>query len=63
MKKVLHFLLLFCCPMLVMADPACPDSIQVIQLDGTKLWTCVYGDEFYNWQSATDRTMRNQRTK
>lgn len=41
------------------ADPACPDSIQVIQPDGTKLWTMMYGDEFYNWQSATDGTIRN----
>lgn len=54
MKKILHFLLFFCCPMLVMADPACPDSIQVTQPDGTKLWTRVYGDEFYNWRSTTD---------
>ena len=36
------------------ADPACPDSIQVIQPDGTKLWTIVHGDEFYNWRSTTD---------
>ena len=54
MKKVLHFLLFLCCPMFVMADPACPDSIQVIQPDGTKLWTMVHGDEFYNWRSTTD---------
>ena len=59
MKKILHFLLFFCCPMLVFADPACLDSIQVIQPDGTKLWTMMYGDEFYNWQSATDGTIRN----
>ena len=59
MKKVLHFLLFLCCPMLVMADPACLDSIQVTQLDGTRLWTYVPGDEFYNWRSTTDGTIRN----
>ena len=35
--------------MVVMAGPACLDSIMVTQPDGTKLWTHVHGDEFYNW--------------
>ncbi len=59
MKKVLHFLLFLCCPMFVMANPACPDSIQVTQPDGTKLWTMIHGDEFYNWRSTMDETIQN----
>lgn len=41
------------------AVSACPDSIQVIQPDGTKLWTMVHGDEFYNWRSTTDGIIQN----
>lgn len=36
------------------AVPACPDSVQVKQSDGTMLWTRVHGDEFYHWRSTTD---------
>lgn len=54
MKNIFCCIVLLLCSFVVLADPACPDSIQIRQPDGTMLWTKVYGDEFYNWRSTTD---------
>lgn len=54
MKKLLLSLLMLCFTLIVLAVPACPDSIQVEQPDGTLLWTRVHGDEFYHWRSTMD---------
>lgn len=53
-KNVIVLFVLLLCSVYLFAVPACPDSIQVTQSDGTKLWTCVHGDEYYNWRSTTD---------
>ena len=54
MKKISCIFLFVTFAIVLFADPACLDSIQVTQPDGTKLWTIVHGDEFYNWRSTTD---------
>ena len=36
------------------ADPACTDSLYVIQPNGDTLWTYLCGDEFYHWRSTID---------
>lgn len=54
MKNIFCCVFLLLCSLIVLADSACPDSIQVRQSDGTMLWTKVHGDEFYNWRSTTD---------
>lgn len=54
MKKISCIFLFVTFAIVLFADPACPDSILVTQPDGTKLWTIVHGDEFYNWRSTTD---------
>lgn len=54
MKNIFCCIVLLLCSFVVLADPACLDSIQIRQPDGTMLWTKVYGDEFYNWRSTTD---------
>ena len=59
MKNIFCCIVLLLCSFVVLADPACPDSIQIIQPDGTKLWTMVHGDEFYNWRSTTDGIIQN----
>lgn len=58
MKKILFLMLGLVCSLSMLAMPACPDSIQVTQPDGTKLWTCVHGDEFYSWRSTTDGNVK-----
>lgn len=58
-KNVIVLFVLLLCSVNLFAVPAYPDSIQVTQPDGTKLWTMIHGDEFYNWRSTTDRTIRN----
>ena len=59
MKNILFLILGLGCSLSMLAMPACPDSVQVTQPDGAKLWTRVYGDEFYNWRSTTDGTIQN----
>lgn len=59
MKNISCCIILLLCSLVVLADPACSDSIQVRQADGTMLWTNVYGDEFYNWRSTMDETIQN----
>lgn len=54
MKKISCIFLFVTFAIVLFADPACLDSMQVTQPDGTKLWTIVHGDEFYNWRSTTD---------
>lgn len=54
MKNIFFLMLGLVCSLSMLAMPACPDSIQVTQPDGTKLWSRVHGDEFYNWLSTTD---------
>lgn len=54
MKKYLLSLLVLSYSLLLFADPAYPDSIQVTQPDGTMLWIRIHGDEFYHWHSTTD---------
>ena len=54
MKNIFCCVFLLLCSLVVLADSAYQDSIQVRQSDGTMLWTKVYGDEFYNWRSTTD---------
>ena len=59
MKNIFFLMLGLVCSLSMLAMPACPDSVQVTQPDGAKLWTRVYGDEFYNWRSTTDGTIQN----
>ena len=54
MKNILFLILGLGCSLSMLAMPACLDSVQVTQPDGTKLWTMVHGDEFYNWRSTMD---------
>lgn len=54
MKKYLLSLLVLSYSLLLFADSAYPDSIQVTQPDGTMLWIRIHGDEFYHWHSTTD---------
>lgn len=55
MKKIFYLILLQTfVVVMVFANPACPDSVQVLQPDGSMIWTNVHGDEFYNWRSTTD---------
>ncbi len=54
MKNISCCVFLLLCSLVVLADSAYPDSIQVKQSDGTMLWTKVHGDELYNWRSTTD---------
>ena len=54
MKRFVLFSLLILYTLYVGAVPACPDSVQVMQPDGSMIWTQVHGDEFYNWRSTTD---------
>ena len=58
MKKILFLMLGLVCSLSMLAMPACPDSIQVTQPDGTKWWTRVHGDEFYSWRSTTDGNVK-----
>ena len=58
MKKILFLMLGLVCSLSMLAMPACPDSIQVTQPDGTKLWTRGHGDEFYSWRSNTDGNVK-----
>ena len=59
MKNIFFLMLGLVCSLSMLAMPACSDSVQVTQPDGTKLWTRVHGDEFYHWRSTTDGTIRN----
>ena len=54
MKKYTILLLVLLIHLVTVADPACPDSLCIIQPNGDTLWTYLHGDEFYHWRSTID---------
>ena len=54
MKKYAILLLVSLVHLVALADPACPDSLYVIQPNGDTLWTYLHGDEFYHWRTTID---------
>ena len=54
MKKCTILLLVLIVRLVAVADPACPDSLCLIQPNGDTLWTYLHGDEFYHWHSTID---------
>ena len=54
MKKYAILLLVSLVHFVALADPACPDSLYIVQPNGDTLWTYLHGDEFYHWRSTID---------
>ena len=52
MKKYAILLLVSLVHFVALADPACPDSLYIVQPNGDTLWTYLHGDEFYHWRYA-----------
>lgn len=53
-KYLLAFWLIVTNLVVLQADPACQDSICIVQPNGDTLWTYLHGDEFYHWRSTID---------
>ena len=53
-KYLLAFGLIVTNLVVLRADPACQDSICIVQPNGDTLWTYLHGDEFYHWRSTID---------
>lgn len=53
-KYLLAFWLIVTNLFVLQADPACQDSICIVQPNGDTLWTYLHGDEFYHWRSTID---------
>ena len=54
MKKYAILLLVSLVHLVALADPACPDSLCIVQPNGDTLWTYLHGDEFYHWRTTID---------
>ncbi len=54
MKKFVFIFVACFINLATFADPACTDSLYVIQPNGDTLWTYLCGDEFYHWRSTID---------
>ena len=53
-RYLLAFWLIVTNLVVLQADPACQDSICIVQPNGDTLWTYLHGDEFYHWRSTID---------
>lgn len=53
-KYLLAFWLIVTNLVVLQAEPACQDSICIVQPNGDTLWTYLHGDEFYHWRSTID---------